>query len=249
MMTTIGHGAARPALLVTALVMAQGVSPCLAGNAAGETAPALPPPPGSVNDDAAVIGDDWERRIRGVCRELEHRAGVEMIVVTVPTVGPFPHAQAYARHVYEERLAGTARRERGLVLLVSVKERQAVVALGRTLRSAFGKPQFDRVSEHYLRPMFRNARYGESLYRAAVGLAAAAGAAREPGTAQRSSRAGFWMNLAVGLSLLAILWRVTRPEQRRPFPRWRRGDYWGTGQGGFGGNFGSFGGGPGGGLS
>ena len=54
------------------------------------------------------------------------------------------------------------------------------------------------------------------------------------------------MNLIVVVLMFYALWRFTRPERRHPFPRWKRGEYWGTGQGGFGGNFGGFGGGTGG---
>ncbi len=241
-MMTIGSGIQRPALLAMALVLLQGASPGLARSDDGGAAPVFQPP-GYVSDEAAVIEADWQGRIRGVCRELEDRTGVRMIVVTVPTVGSFPHAQAYAQHLYERWHIGTARQKRGLVLLVSLKERQAVVVLGRTLLSEIGGAQLDRLSERYLRPMFQHTRYGESLHRLVVAFAeAASGVVKEPGASTRSSRAGFLMNLAVVVSLALILWQLTRPERRRSFQRWRRGDYWGTGRGGFGGAFGGFGG-------
>ena len=78
-------------------------------------------------------------------------------------------------------------------------------------------------------------------------MATAAAEAPLPDKKDPDSRsAGFWMNLGVVVLMLYILWRFTRPERRHPFQRWRRGEYWGTGQGGFGGNFGGFGGGMGG---
>jgi len=42
---------------------------------------------------------------------------------------------------------------------------------------------------------------------------------------------------------LWFLWWLSRPDLRHPFGRLRRGQYWGSGQGGFGGNFGGMGGG------
>jgi uncharacterized protein len=42
---------------------------------------------------------------------------------------------------------------------------------------------------------------------------------------------------------LSFFWWITRPDLRHPYKRIQKGEYWGTGQGGFGGNFGGFGGG------
>lgn len=209
----------------------------------GEKKPAFPRPLGYVSDYADLIEPDWQNRIRQVCKELEDRTGIEMIVVAIETANPYSHAREYAEGLYKEWHIGAAQQERGMLLLASLKERQAVVVLGRSLLSAVGKPKLDELSEQYLIPMFQNTRYGESLYRTAVGLASESGsaiqAAAEP---KRSSSAGFWMNVAVALAMLFALWRFTRPERRHPFQRWRRGGYWSTGQGGFKGNFGGFGG-------
>ena len=211
--------------------------------AGGEKKPVFPKPLGYVSDYADLIEADWQNRIRLVCKELEDRTGIEMIVVVIETASPHSHTREYAEGLYKEWHIGAAQQERGMLLLASLNERQAVVVLGRSLLSLVGKPQLDELSAQYLIPMSQNARYGESLYRSAVGLASTSGsavqAAAEP---KRSSSAGFWMNVAVALAMLFALWRFTRPERRHPFQRWRRGGYWSAGQGGFGGNFGGFGG-------
>ena len=46
----------------------------------------LPEPRGYVSDHAQVIDGDWKERIRSVCQDLERKTGVEMVVVTVPTI-------------------------------------------------------------------------------------------------------------------------------------------------------------------
>ena len=219
------------------------VSAETADAAGGEKKFVFPTPLGYVSDYADLIEPDWQRRIREVCKELEDRTGIEMIVVTIATVSPHSHARDYAQGLYKEWHIGAAQQERGMLLLASLKERQAVVVLGRNLLPVIGKPQLDELSTPYLIPMFQNARYGESLYRTAVGLASASGSAIQAAAkTKRSSSAGFWMNVAAGGAMLFVLWRFTRPERRHPFQRWRRGGYWSTGQGGFGGNFGGFGG-------
>ena len=225
------------------LVLFAWVSPGLADSSGGEKKFVFPTPLGYVSDYADLIEPDWQRRIREVCKELEDRTGIEMIVVTIETTSPHSHARDYAQGLYKEWHIGAAQQERGMLLLASLKERQAVVVLGRNLLPVIGKPQLDELSTPYLIPMFQNARYGESLYRTAVGLASASGSAIQAAAkTKRSSSAGFWMNVAAAFAILFALWRFTRPERRHPFQRWRRGGYWSTGQGGFGGNFGGFGG-------
>lgn len=204
----------------------------------------LPSPMGYVNDFGKVLAPQWASQIRSVCKDLEVRTGVEMIVVTVGEIPDGENAQQYADRLYQGWRIGTAQQERGILLLASIDQRQAVVILGRNLLSAISKTQLGEVSERFFMPMFREHHYGERLYQAAVYLAAASdrvAVSRDGGRKARS--AGFWMNVGVVLLMVYILWRFTRPERRHPFQRWRRGEYWGTGQGGFRGNFGGMGGG------
>lgn len=207
----------------------------------------LPTPLGYVSDYANLLDEEWHKLIRSVCKDLETTSGIEMLVVTLPTISPLSHVQEYASRLYEAWRIGTAQQERGILLLVAVKERQAAVAVGKSLLGVLTPKELDEMSLKFLRPMFRSGDYGVNVYRSAVSLATVAAKIpiqHEPKKPKRS--AGFWMNLGVVFLMLYALWRFTRPERRHPFPRWKKGEYWGTGQGGFGGNFGGFGGGTGG---
>jgi uncharacterized protein len=207
----------------------------------------LPTPLGYVSDYANLLDEEWHKQIRSVCKDLETTSGIEMLVVTLPSISPLPHAQDYASRLYEAWRIGTAQQERGILLLVAVKERQAVVVVGKNLLGALTPEKLDDISLQYLRPMFRSGEYGVNVYRSAVSLASVAAKIPIQKDTQKPKRsAGFWMNLGVVVLMFYALWRFTRPERRHPFPRWKKGEYWGTGQGGFGGNFGGFGGGTGG---
>ena len=237
----------RPSLIILIVLCTVGGTLSWAGDSVGQTSRTFPTPRGYVSDYGNFIDATWQRRIREVCKELEDRTGVEMIVVTTATIDPYAHAREYAEKLYVAWRIGTAQQERGILLLGSLQEQQAVVVLGRNLLPVIGKPQLDDLSTRHLVPMFQNAQYGEALYRTAVGLASASGnLTNEAGQPPQSSSPGFWMNLGVVLTMVYVLWRFTRPERKHPFQRWRRGEYWGTGQGGFGGNFGGFRGGTGG---
>jgi uncharacterized protein len=181
----------------------------------------LPTPLGYVSDYAQILNDEWYAQIRAVCKDLETNTAVEMLVVTIESIQPLPHAQDYAR--------------------------QAVVVVGKNLLGIVTPEKLDNISLKFLQPMFRSGDYGTNISRSILTLASIAGKAPIPKEKSKSKRsAGFWMNLSVVFLMLYALWRFTRPERRHPFPRWKRGEYWGTGQGGFGGNFGGFGGGTGG---
>ena len=207
----------------------------------------LPTPLGYVSDYAQLLDGEWYAQIRAVCKDLETNTAVEMLVVTIDSIQPLPHAQDYASRLYEAWRIGTAQQERGILLLVAVKERQAVVVVGKSLLAVVTPQKLDDLSQKFLQPMFRSGDYGTNVYRSALSLASIVGKVPVPKEKKQSRRsAGFWMNLSVVFLMLYALWRFTRPERRHPFPRWKRGEYWGTGQGGFGGNFGGFGGGTGG---
>ncbi len=207
----------------------------------------FPTPLGYVSDYAHVLDEEWYAQLRAVCKDLETKTAVEMLIVTLESIQPLPHAQEYASRLYEAWRIGTAQQERGMLLLVAVKERQAVVVVGKSLLPVVTPEHLDDLSLKFLEPMFRSGDYGTNVFRSALSLASIAGKASLPSENKPSRRtAAFLMNLAVVCVMIYALWRFTRPERRHPFPRWKRGEYWGTGQGGFGGNFGGFGGGTGG---
>jgi uncharacterized protein len=62
----------------------------------------LPDPMGYVSDHAKILDEDWRARIRSVAQDLERKTGVEMVVVTVPSVRPFRSANEYATAIYEK---------------------------------------------------------------------------------------------------------------------------------------------------
>ncbi|MEQ1628510.1 MAG: TPM domain-containing protein, partial [Nitrospira sp.] len=95
-----------------------------------ERAP-LPGPMGYVSDHAGVLDAEWKERIRSVCQDLERKTGVEMVVVTVPSIKPFLSANEYAAALYGKWGIGSAQQEHGVMVLVSAEERQAAMTLGR----------------------------------------------------------------------------------------------------------------------
>ena len=204
----------------------------------------LPGPIGYVSDHAQVVGGEWKERIRSVCIDLEKKSGVEMVVVTVPSIKPYPTAAAYADALYEKWQIGSTQQDHGLMVLVAVQERQAAMALGRQMFPVITPAVRTEVSRKYLQPAIERGQFGEGLYRTAVALATPAQEARlTPPTRTRIRGLGVWITLGTTIAVVTFFWWISRPDLRHPYRRIQKGEYWGTGQGGFGGNWGGFGGG------
>ncbi len=204
----------------------------------------LPGPQGYVSDHAQAIDGGWKERIRSVCQDLERKTGVEMVVVTVPTIKPFGSANEYATALYEKWGIGSTQQEHGVMVLVAVQERQAAITLGRKMWSVITPAVVNQVGRESLQPSIDLGHFGEGLYLTVVALASPAQEVRVGDIAKGHSKGlGFWLAIFTGIGAFAYFWWVSRPDLRHPFKRIQKGEYWGTGQGGFGGNFGGFGGG------
>ena len=206
--------------------------------------PQLPDPLGYVSDHAQALDQEWKARIRSVCQDLERKTGVEMVVVTVRGIKPYPTVNEYADALFERWGIGTAQQDHGVLVLAAVEERAAAITVGRGLIPIVTPQVLQEVSGKYVEPAMRSGRYGEGLYRTAVVIATAAQDVRIGAPMHVHAKGlGFWITLVTIVSGLWFLWWISRPDKRHPFGRLRRGEYWGSGQGGFGGNFGGFGGG------
>jgi uncharacterized protein len=204
----------------------------------------VPQPLGYVTDQAGILDPDWKARIRSVCQDLERKTGVEMVVVIVKNLEPYRSANEYASAIYQRWGVGSVQKEHGVVILAAIQERRAAVTVGKPLIGRLSAAIVDNVGRQYVDPAFRQGEYGEGLYRTTVALASGLHEIRvdEP---SRSHLKGLGVILTVftGIGAFAFLWWISRPDLRHPFGRLRRGEFWGSGQGGFGGNFGGFGGG------
>lgn len=208
----------------------------------------MPGPMGYVSDHAGVLDPTWKERIRSVCQDLERKTGVEMVVVTVPSTKPFATARDYAAALYDKWGIGTGQKDHGVLLLAvidpSTGSGRAAVTVGKSMLPVITPALIEDVGARYLEPAFRQGRFDEGLYRAAVALAAASQhvQAAEP-SRHKLKGLGVVLTFATSVGALWFLWWISRPDLRHPYGRLRRGEFWGSGQGGFGGNFGGFGGG------
>lgn len=230
-------------LFIGMVVLASVLMPELAESTAPDRRP-LPGPLGYVSDHADGLDPDWKARIRSVCQDLERKTGVEMVVVTVKARAPYSTANEYASALFQRWGVGTAQQDHGMLILAILDERQAAVTVGRNLGGVITTQVLEEVGRQYIQPAFRSGHYGEGLYRATVSFATVMQDFRV-GDPPRSHLKGVGIVLTVvtGAGALSFLWWISRPDLRHPFQRIHRNEFWRSGQGGFKGNFGGFGGG------
>ena len=204
----------------------------------------LPNPIGYVSDHAQVLDVEERERIRSVCQDLERKTGVEMVVVTVSGIAPFLSANDYATALYEKWKIGSTQQEHGVMVLVAVQERQAAITLGRRMMPVITPQIRSQVGSTYLSPAIQLGHFGDGLYRTVVALASSAQEVRVGELRHTHLKGvGFWLTIMLTTVALSAFWFISRPDRRQPYRRLQKGEYWGTGQGGFGGNWGGFGGG------
>ncbi|MCG3776562.1 MAG: hypothetical protein JW395_3421 [Nitrospira sp.] len=180
----------------------------------------LPGPQGYVSDHAQAIDGGWKERIRSVCQDLERKTGVEMVVVTVPTIKPFGSANEYATALYEKWGIGSTQQEHGVMVLVAVQERQAAITLGRKMWPVITPAVVNQVGRESLHPSIDLGHFGEGLYLTVVALASPAQEVRVGDIGKGHSKGlGFWLAIITGIGAFAYFWWVSRPDLRHPFKR------------------------------
>ncbi len=231
-------------LVLACLCLAVGSAqfPATAGAAPPATGN-FPNPLGYVSDYAGVVDEEWRARIRSVCRDLEKKTGVELLVVTTRDIAPYTGVRQYADGLYKYWRIGTVQQEYGVLLLAYLERPQASVTLGRNMIRVISPALLRQITRRFVDPAFQAGQYGEGLYRTVVALASASQDIRvgQPGRRHAKAVAVFLTVLTV-VGALGFFWWISRPDKRHPFRRIQRGDFWASGRGGFGGNFGGFGG-------
>ena len=172
----------------------------------------LPEPRGYVSDHAQAIDGDWKERIRSVCQDLERKTGVEMVVVTVPTIKPFGSANEYATALYEKWGIGSTQQEHGVLVLVAVQERQAAITLGRQMLPVITPAVMNQVAHENLQPSIELGHFGEGLYLTVVALASPAQEVRVGAISNIHFKGlGFWLALFTSIGALSFFWWISRP--------------------------------------
>jgi uncharacterized protein len=215
---------------------------------------------GRVVDGAGAFSPEESRRLVGALEALEREHGVQMAVLTVPTLGDEP-IEAFSLRVVEAWKLGKKGDDRGLLFVFVPSERKMRLEVGYGLEGTIPDAVAKRIVADRVRPYFRDRRYADGALTAVEAVRARLGRAdtsvpREIVDRRRGeSPLRFVVVFFLLLFLLASA-MLGAGQRRRPLHRgwgggwggggWTGGSGGGWGSGGFGGGGGGFGGGGGG---
>lgn len=225
---------------------------------------------GPVVDQADVLSGDAELMIDGGLRRLLALGGTQVNVLTVTSLEGLPIEQASIQ-VTDAWKLGTAKDDKGVLLLIAPKERALRIEVGQGLEGVLTDADSKRIISETITPLFRQSRFDEGVLMGLVEIMrrtnpdldprqvfGAAGEGR--GTARDVQvEGGLGKLLRWFLILMFILFIIRPRRRRRGFASgllwgaatgwgargWSSGRGWGGG-GGFGGGGGGWGGGGGG---
>jgi uncharacterized protein len=89
----------------------------------------LPRPTNYVSDDAHVLSPGVTRQLNLLCGEVDHQAHAQIAVVTVATIGDEAISD-YAVELEDAWKVGAKGTDRGVILLLAVKERKRWISTG-----------------------------------------------------------------------------------------------------------------------
>lgn len=155
--TTLGTLAARKTALALAIVFATAASVCLG---AAEKVEQLSPQ-GYVNDFAGVIDAASLQKITALCEELDQKADAQVAVVTIHTLEG-DTASDFANRLFEKWGVGPRGKDRGVMVLLAVNDRQYWTEVGYGLEPILPDGKVGGFGRQML-PLLRQSQYGAAL--------------------------------------------------------------------------------------
>lgn len=125
-------------------------------------------PNGYVNDFAGVIDSEDKSRLDLICKDLDQKKEIQMDIVTIDSLDGQP-IKGFATQLANLWGVGHRGTNRGLLILLSVKDRQFRIAVGVGLESVLPDDEADRLGPEIV-PMLKKDDYGKALLQLAKSI-------------------------------------------------------------------------------
>jgi len=130
----------------------------------------LPKPTGTVNDFADVITPPYEKRLGNIANELTDKTGVALVLVTTHELGG-ADPEEYARRLYNAWGLGKTGEDRGVLILVSVREQKMRIRTGTGLKAILSPRQIGEIQDRFAAPLLKQNNYDDGLLNGVVAIA------------------------------------------------------------------------------
>ena len=132
--------------------------------------PVLPRPSGAVNDFAGVISAAERESMESLAREVLQKTGTAVVVATVPTVGDWT-ADDYATRLYEAWGIGKRGEDKGVLILLALKERRVRIETGYGVEGILPDGVVGEILRLHVIPHLKQGDYGKGLSNAMTAVA------------------------------------------------------------------------------
>src|SRR5687767_13987557 len=124
---------------------------------------ALPTLTAPVTDLAGVIDPAVETELETRIRALLAATGDTVVVATVRTFQPFGTIEEFATRLFERAGVGDREKDRGLLVVLAVEDRQVRIEVGYGLEELVTDGFSGETIRRYMLPAFRGGQYGEGI--------------------------------------------------------------------------------------
>lgn len=132
----------------------------LASRATAEST--VPPLSGRAIDDAGILAPATEETLESLLARLEEAAGLQLVVLTIPSLADEP-IESYALRVAQIWELGSRARDDGVLLVVAVGDRQARIEVGYGLEDKLPDVVAGRIIRDTMTPHFRRGDYDRGV--------------------------------------------------------------------------------------
>ncbi len=218
----------------------------------------LPAPQGLINDFAGIIRPSYEEKMNLLALEVLNKTGSTLTVVTLKDIGG-ADIDEFTNRLYEKWGVGKKGEDRGVMILLALKERRIRIEVGYGLEGIIPDGLAGQIRDQAMTPYLKKGEYGlgllNGLYATASIIAKDKGiklTGLPPATRRVSLRRGrSSYRIIPFIFLLIIVFFLSRSRRMGMGPLFLlmllgggRGGFGGqSGFGGFGGGCGGFGGG------
>lgn len=119
-------------------------------------------PTADVNDYAGLLSPSDKEAIEARCRELQKRTGAQLTVVTLKSMEG-GQIDDFTNKLFARWSVGEKQKDNGIMLLVSMEERQSRIEVGYGLEPIIPDALTARILDHTLRPEFRRGDFAAGL--------------------------------------------------------------------------------------
>ncbi|MBW2038978.1 MAG: TPM domain-containing protein [Deltaproteobacteria bacterium] len=130
----------------------------------------FPPPVEAVNDFAEVISQEYEAQMNQLARALWDQTGSALVVATFRDLGG-ESPEEFATRLYEAWGIGRKGEDKGILILVALKERRVRIETGYGVEGILPDAKVGGIMDQYIVPFLRRGEYGKGLLNGMMALA------------------------------------------------------------------------------